>query len=82
MENQNQPPKSRVVNVDSKESWEFHVNQATAHRSPVSISWEFHLWISIFLLSLIPFSCGVRRSCAMSRSWYTSQLLGACRRWP
>lgn len=37
MENQNQPPKSRVVNVDSKESWEFHVNQATAHRSPIVV---------------------------------------------
>lgn len=36
MEAQEQGTKSRVVKVDSKESWDFHVNQATLQGCPVS----------------------------------------------
>ncbi|KAI5656871.1 hypothetical protein M9H77_25664 [Catharanthus roseus] len=31
MENQDQSSKSKVVKVDSKDSWEFHVNQIVVH---------------------------------------------------
>ncbi|KAK6797663.1 hypothetical protein RDI58_005365 [Solanum bulbocastanum] len=35
MEVQEQRTKSRVVKVDSKESWDFHVNQATLQGCPI-----------------------------------------------
>ncbi|KAL3377463.1 hypothetical protein AABB24_003730 [Solanum stoloniferum] len=35
MEVQEQGTKSRVVKVDSKESWDFHVNQATLQGCPI-----------------------------------------------
>ncbi|XP_009617475.1 thioredoxin-like protein CXXS1 [Nicotiana tabacum] len=35
MEDQEQGTKSRVMKVDSKESWDFHVNQATVQGSPI-----------------------------------------------
>lgn len=37
MENQDQSSKSKVVKVDSKDSWEFHVNQATNQGSPIVV---------------------------------------------
>ncbi|KAJ8549696.1 hypothetical protein K7X08_033403 [Anisodus acutangulus] len=35
MEDQEQGTKSRVVKVNSKESWDFHVNQATIQGCPI-----------------------------------------------
>ncbi|XP_060193759.1 thioredoxin-like protein CXXS1 [Lycium barbarum] len=35
MEDQEQGTRSRVVKVDSKESWDFHVNQATVQGCPI-----------------------------------------------
>ncbi|OIT20837.1 PREDICTED: thioredoxin-like protein CXXS1 [Nicotiana attenuata] len=35
MEDQEQGTKARVVKVESKESWDFHVNQATVQGSPI-----------------------------------------------
>lgn len=52
MEVQEQQAKSRVVTVDSLESWDFRVNQATTQGTPVSIVVQSKAsWISRFYLA-------------------------------
>lgn len=58
MEVEEQGTKSRVVKVNSKESWDFHVNQATLQGCPVSKAWmliKVFIFVSEKLVSLLKF---------------------------
>jgi hypothetical protein len=49
MESQEQQPKSRVIKVESVESWDFYITQATNQACPVS----FFLYLLSFTIAIL-----------------------------